>query len=419
MRLSIQGRSKMRRLCLLAIFVMGSQGAFGGDVIVAAGGEVMIYYRDRNDIVVRNCGSDYPVINKRSDCTTVGQENRVPVAVFKSALQFEFLISDADKLKPLTADEVKAYRQADSGQLNQLLDQQKKELDAKLARIQDSIKNYGRDSKTGQDLASTTKLLADVKKELTTAQGGAAAIQKVNELIDDIVDKKIAFQKLTSVSSALASDQAVYTLLKQFDASKPECGTDEIIRRRTTPQGTSGGSRGVSSKEKPRVDRMPASAPGIDARMDDCQNISSSTKSYTNKNNGQTVIWKLVSRKRDPSTGKFYEVWQDSSTRVLWGDRLDSHSDQSSAQSKCNGTEGKRAVAGISEKTFELPTKKDFKDAIENGILEVLPNLRGHWFLSSLVSSYNDHFAWGFDSSNGGIYGDYRRGVGSVRCVAR
>src|ERR1035438_3018505 len=101
-------------LCVLVIVVMSSL-AFGEPLeVVGPGGEVVVYYKDGNDIVVRNCGNDYPVIKKRSDCTTVGEENRVPIAVFKRALQSQFLIDPADKLKPLTPGEVKAYGQANA-----------------------------------------------------------------------------------------------------------------------------------------------------------------------------------------------------------------------------------------------------------------------------------------------------------------
>src|SRR5262245_26872135 len=54
-------------------------------------------------------------------------------------------------------------------------------------------------------------------------------------------------------------------------------------------------------------------------RIQDCSRLSESSKKPKN------VVWNLVARKYDLSSGKSYEIWRDSKSGLLWGDRLDSN----------------------------------------------------------------------------------------------
>ena len=398
--------------------------------VVGPGGEVLIYYKDGNDIVVRNCGNGYPIIKKRSDCVMVGQENRVPVAHFKRVLKSEFEFTDADKLKPVTADDVAAYKKADPAKVKQLK-QQEKELDAKLARIKKFIEKYGADDKSNKDLADTDKLLAQVRKELTTANSGEAAIKKVNDLIDDLVDKKIAASAITVASYAKSNDQAMYTLLKQYDASKAECGTDEIINGTPVKPATPGGKPAEAFKATMLENLWitPAFAAEIttDQRIKDCSVLSGSSKKTK-----AGVSWNLVARKRDRATGKFNEVWKDSKSGLLWGDTLDSDYSHYNAvelsatgkvlsEKACASDEGKKASAGIREKSFGLPTIEEFQKAEQDGIREVVPNMYGHWFWSASLYPSNAYFARVFSGYDGYSYSRDDRDDDDleVRCVGR
>ena len=108
--------------------------------VVGPGGAVMVFYRDGGDIVVRNCGTDYPKVNQRSDCKVVGKENRVPVEAFKMELKANFLILDPNKLKPLTPAELKAYEKGDPNRMAQLA-ARKEESQKQLDRIQAFIRD--------------------------------------------------------------------------------------------------------------------------------------------------------------------------------------------------------------------------------------------------------------------------------------
>jgi hypothetical protein len=395
--------------------------------VVGPGNEKLMYYKDGNDIVVKNCGKGYAVIEKRSDCEIVGQENRVPVEAFKRVLKAGFLFNDADKLKPLTRDELEAYRKSSPPQIDHLK-QRERELDTKLAQIRVFIQKYGKDDKTGSDSDETTKLLADVRKELASTGLGEQATKKVNALINELVDKKIASTEMSSTSLAQAGDQATYTLLKQFDASRAECGTDEILNGErpgpSTPNAAPAAGKGAWLESILISKALAADPITLEQRIKDCAALPGSLKRTK-----AGVAWNLVARRRDRATGAFSEVWKDSKSGLVWGDNLRSTythynavaldlKGQVSQEKACVGEEGKQAVAGVTGKSFGLPKIEEFEQAEKNGIREALPNMN-HWFWSASLYAYSQDGARGFYGYSGASYVVFRGVDFSVRCVGR
>jgi hypothetical protein len=394
--------------------------------VMGPGGEVLVYYKDGSDIVVKNCGKDYPRVTEQSDCK--GTENRVPVGVFKQVLRSQFLIGSADKLKPMTAEELKAYGSADKSGTEKL-QAQEKELDAKLASIKEFLAE-GAGGQTQTDKDATEKLLKDVRAQLELGKANGAAVEKVNNLINDIVDNKISDSRtLHKVADGRDGDQAIFNLLQQFDASKGECGTDAILNGtkehypgddNALPPGT----REATWLLNVIIPDARADVFTVEDRIKNCSALPKAIKK-TQKN----VIWNLVARSRDRKTGKFYEVWRDSKSGLLWGDRLDkrySHYDAIAlglkgnvvSESACNSDNGKTANAGIGEKKFGLPTIEEYLQAEENGVREVLQNMDDFFWSASRYPNDTDN-ARGFFGSSGYFVNDPRDDYGSVRCVGR
>ena len=170
-------------------------------------------------------------------------------------------------------------------------------------------------------------------------------------------------------------------------------------------------------------------------RIQDCAKLPNSEKNPTG-----SVVWNLISRMHDDKTGRSYQVWQDSNTKLLWGDMLDSSYHHINAaewdwdrgvvtkEIACTSNEGSRANAQISDKSFGLPTRAEFETAEKHGMREVVPNLDP--MLSPLLAFWaaerrvefpygTYYFMWdngqiGYGLAYNGFYDEVR-----VRCVAR
>jgi hypothetical protein len=188
------------------------------------------------------------------------------------------------------------------------------------------------------------------------------------------------------------------TLNHSAHATKFECGTNEILT--------------------------------VEERIKDCSPLPNSTK----KSYYEHVTWNLVVRTYDPKIRIFHEVWFDSNTGLVWGDRLDkkySHYDAIEldddgkiiSEKACASKEAKLANAGITEKKFGLPTSKEYHKAEKNGIREILSNLgnyedRDVWS-ATLDTLFGDDEARGFSFWEGSMFAGKRKSVLSVRCVGR
>ena len=105
----------------------------------------------------------------------------------------------------------------------------------------------------------------------------------------------------------------------------------------------------------------------------------------------------------------FGEAWMGSTgengKQQIWSDRIGS-ANQYDAIDNC------KAIAG------SLPSKEDFIRGEANGIREVLPNMKDHWFWSSSVHPDSSDYAYGFNDNDGDVEDVFRNFYGSVRCVA-
>jgi hypothetical protein len=399
---------------------MSAQAALGFDVsLVGASGKTMIYYKDSRDVVVRTCKVKQADadINNRSDCEIDGQENRVPTDAFKrvllSQLQFHLDFSKEDEVV-----------------------QKLQSLKSSLAFIESFANDpwAGCDHACAEEVTRIKRTINILKSELAKIQSDAlknrpsiekiaAGVKIMNAAVDHLVDMKISSTDLTKVSSK--NSPAYFDLLTQYDASRAECGTDEILNKDINPSALAISER-VSVNQKSKISRHPASGDsGILSRINDCQKLPNSIFNFHNKKTGEDVVWNLVAQKRDPQTGEYHSLWRDGhqdedGNMLLWGDLMDGVSNQQNAEIKCSGDEGVSSGAGISGKIFRLPTKKEFERAEEDGIRSVLPNMRDHWFwTSSPARSHKVKFAWDFSGNDGQLNDNMpSKAISWARCVS-
>jgi hypothetical protein len=409
----------------------------------------LVFYKEEGDIVVRTCGNRYSEVETQSDCIQKGSENRVPVRVFKKMLQTEFLIGDADKFLPMTKEEIEEYRKRNSKTPNvettEKLRAQEALLNAKLARVEEFL--AGNAVREGERELIRAQLKA-VGEELAKGETRGPAAKKVNYLINEIVDKIADSSTLYKVGEEREGNRAMFRLLRQFDAGKGQCGTDAIIS----------GSKDYNPGDHDRAPRggglkgawlwtaifpeARAETYTVEDRIKNCISLPGAVQEPV-----PGVKWHLVARTRDEKTGRYYEVWQDSQTKLLWGDRLDktfahheaivlgsncrkvrpanpNESDSKACnvilETACTSEEGIKANAGLGGVTFGLPTIHDIRLARRHGMERVLPNLEGATFWSA---SLKDHLigkdeAYLFTHSAGTYYSSPKERF-SVRCVGR
>lgn len=246
-------------------------------------------------------------------------------------------------------------------------------------------------------------------------------------------------KKLFLLFLALAAGHA------QAEKALPECGTDDYVKGYKTRKP---GAVPGEDKEEPGVQKAAwfgfslipeamAADVSVEDRIKDCAKVPGSKKISTpNKTNPKGVEWNLVSRRRDPESGRLMEVWRDSKSGLLWGDALNSkykHYDAIALDSRsnvvsetaCKSDEGKAANAQLGEKAFGLPTREEFEGAEKNGVREVVPNMidriAGPWFWSASVHpAYSDR-AFCFSGHLGVVdhYDNRDFTFVSVRCVGR
>ncbi len=340
-----------------------------GDVGVAVpDGEVFLYHRFGQNVVVKNCGRHVDLGatpgEARSRCQ--GKWNEVPLESFKQALKNLVNTDNLEILKPLTPEQVKHYRQGGEVAIEEV-----EKLQFELDRVNAFIAAYGPKEEYLKQKISLEKFLG-----WTGDAGLDEAVRKVNQEIDSVIEF-ITEDKLTVVDTNLTNSadesekiktQFMYTVLKQFDPNtKRPCGFT----------GT------------------------IEERIKDCSYLDSST-------HGNFV---LVTR-----TKYYVEVWKDTKSDLIWADTHNQDYLQFLGSRICQSGEPSN---GLLELPWRLPTKKEFNDSYQNGMGAELPNMN-HWFWTSTGKRVQDfNYYWVINGSTGKLDYIFERKSASFRCVAR
>ena len=206
--------------------------------------------------------------------------------------------------------------------------------------------------------------------------------------------------RMQKLADLRAEGWRVRTLFARFDPTLEECG------------------------------KTPATKPGdkskkftINDRTKDCALRPSA--SVMGKNGS---VWMLVTRVKDPATMKFFSVWQDGNTGLLWGERLEQAYTHPSAltpagkkslplEVACQSKEAEWPHALLAKEVkFRLPTAKELEAASSNGMEEALTAAKDQAFWSSSIVEGLPDLAWAHaPGANLGVIA--RRMQASVRCV--
>lgn len=350
--------------------------------IAEASSRVFVYQMKNGEVVFKTCPTGK--IQKNRDCVGSSFSNKVAPEYFEKVLWAPYLIVNSDKMKPLSEDEAKAF-QTSGINPKEILKKRKSNLLYKLGLIEKLVS----EDKSNKN---ALKLLSRAKEQLISSDPSSTDVLKLNDLI-----KKILLNRMNSdgnpniIKPDSPSSQALW---RQFDGSLPECGTNESHT--------------------------------IEQRISDCSNVLG-PDSHSKK----VGKWKLVARKKNEDKGKYYEVWKDTQTGLIWGDLLEktlpfyflvdvNEKGEITKDKICSSDVYGLARAFITKQTFALPTISELEQALQNGLGEVTPNMNHwHWSATSFPNEYLD-MAWGITSGVTQFRDfDFKYYYSGVRCVGR
>lgn len=327
--------------------------------VIGPGGEVILFYKDGDYIIVKNCDPNTLLgltpAEARDNCQ--GNTNRVPVEAFKQAIRNLVSTDLLNVLKPLTPEEIQESTKdvPSSEQIMAMV----KELD----KINSFITAYGAEN---ADLVRREELI----EALRTSKTRMSAINKINIEVEKALNMITDQTSLTLTKFSSDKDQFLYTVLKEFNPSSQ------------FPCGLKG---------------------SVDERIRDC------SLQLTSEKDG----FVLVTRSKE-----FKEVHKEIKTGLLWGDRLPSTMNHNDAEKACKTN--LKEVANLSGLTWRLPSIEEYEEAEKNGIRKALPNMNYFFFWSSTMDSSYSSLVLLFNGTAGTIgHGIYYSRNYAVRCVAR
>jgi len=109
--------------------------------------------------------------------------------------------------------------------------------------------------------------------------------------------------------------------------------------------------------------------------------------------------------------------WRDNQTNLLWSPPL---KDKYAFDKAIEITQASfvAELGKFKDRAWGIPTRDEISVAIENGLLNVIPDVESFW--SASVFSGGRYSAWIFNGSLGGVvYYGFRISTYAVRCVGR
>jgi hypothetical protein len=178
--------------------------------------DVMIYYKQGDSIIIKNCGNNYPAIEKVSDCKSKCEAKKVSIDDFKKGLfsQLEVTVPEIQNIYKAKSSEKKGESLRDN-------------LKVKLAGIK-AIAHAPYWRPILDHMVDLENLLSRREKSdfepLTRAE--INIINSLNSSLRDSFNQRINNMPVNKVSSK--NNKAIFKAIQQFDSDKNDCGTQSV-----------------------------------------------------------------------------------------------------------------------------------------------------------------------------------------------
>ncbi len=184
--------------------------------IVGPDGDVILFYKDGNNIVIQECES-YTVISQRSDCRPKGRARNTPVSEFKSRLKAALRVENFDTLSAANVQKLKDYHEGvQQAPTAQDLVRQRDEAQQSVDQLKAFITAYGADNASPGLLNELEAKLAALNQKVAEGQGFSNTVVEINRLIDNLVDQVIGGAQMNTRSYSADRTGIEYSVLRTY-----------------------------------------------------------------------------------------------------------------------------------------------------------------------------------------------------------
>ena len=190
---------------------------------VGPDGDVILFYKDGNEIVIKEC-EHHSVINNISDCKAKSWLNhpiRVAVSEFKNRLKSALRIQTFDTLGQQQAKKLKIYREGltrkSSTEYDDLvLVQQRDEAQSKVSKIEAFIESYGEENANAEEVLILRRHLATLDSKVKDNKKFSDTVESLNASIDQLVDDVIGSSQMNTIRYSKDKTSIEYSVLRTY-----------------------------------------------------------------------------------------------------------------------------------------------------------------------------------------------------------
>ena len=184
--------------------------------LVGPDGDVILFYKDGNEIVIKECES-YSIINRRDDCQSNSRPRRVRVSEFKNRLKSALRVHSFDTLGQQQAEQLKNYKEGlRQNPSAEDLVEQRDEVKDKVSKILSFIATYGEENANTEELNTLKQRLTELEERLSQGQKFSDAVEAVNSAIESLVDNVIGSPEMNTLSYSKDKTGIEYSVLRTY-----------------------------------------------------------------------------------------------------------------------------------------------------------------------------------------------------------
>jgi len=194
--------------------------AMDAGVIDNRTGEVILFYKEGDKIVIKQC-KDGTVLRTRSDCAVKSGKKvrRVPVSEFKDSLKMVLRLSGGGNYNLDMKKKIDLYKKGQKRDDTKGLLRIQAELNREISDVESFISEFGSVSENTpirQRLSGLKRSLSEVEGELGEFAELNQIIKEINERVDNLVDNVISSRDLNRYVFSEQRTGFIFNILRSY-----------------------------------------------------------------------------------------------------------------------------------------------------------------------------------------------------------